>query len=76
MASGEDGGRQNYWLLSPRYDVRVTAPVREPDRFDPYALRQIVTRMITERFGSEIHMNGKCQPPCGRYGVPLANEPL
>jgi len=76
MTSSEDGGEQSYWLLTPRYDVRVTAPVREPEHFEPYALRQIVTRMIAERFGSEIHMNGKCQPPCGRYGVPLAEAPL
>lgn len=76
MASNEEGGPSNYWLLTPRYDVRVTAPVREPDDFDPYALRQIVTRMIAERFGSEIHLNGRCQPPCGRYGLPLADAPL
>ena len=54
----------------------VTAPVREPENFEPYALRQTVTRLIAERFGSEIHMNGECQPPCGRYGVPLADAPL
>ena len=60
MISNEDTGKQEYWLLTPRYDVRVTAPVREPESFDPYALHQIVTRMVAERFGSEIHMNGKC----------------
>ena len=74
--TSSDGGDQTYWLLTPRYDVRVTAPVREPEDFDPYALRQSVTRLIADRFGSEIHMNGKCQPPCGRYGVPLADDPL
>lgn len=76
MAPGENGGEQRYWLLSPRYDVRVTAPVREPESFEPYALRQVVTSMVAQRFGSEIHMNGQCQPPCGRYGVPLADDPL
>ena len=76
MVSSDDAGVQSYWLLTPRYDVRVTAPLREPEDFDPYALRQVVTRLIAERFGSEIHMNGKCQPPCGRYGVPLADDPL
>jgi hypothetical protein len=75
MVEGDDG-EQHYWLLTPRYDVRVTAPVREPENFEPYALRQTVTRLIAERFGSEIHMNGECQPPCGRYGVPLADDPL
>jgi hypothetical protein len=76
MTSSDDGGDKAYWLLTPRYDVRVTAPVREPEHFEPYALRQIVTRLIADRFGSEIHMNGKCQPPCGRYGVPMAADPL
>jgi hypothetical protein len=76
MASSDAAGEQNHWLYWPRYDVRVTGKVREPEDFDPYALRQIVTRMIAERFGSEIHLNGKCQPPCGKYGVPLADEPL
>jgi len=76
MTTTENEGEQNHWLYWPRYDVRVTGKVRDPANFDPYALRQIVTKMIAERFGSELHLNGECQPPCGNYGVPLADDPL
>jgi hypothetical protein len=67
---------RDFWLLSPRYDVRVIAPVREPEDFDPYSLRQPVTRMLAERFGLEVHLDNKCQPPCGNYGVAMSTEPL
>jgi hypothetical protein len=60
-----------YWVLLPRYDVRVTAPIVEPEEFDTYALRQIVTKLLADRFGLEIYVKQDCQPPCGRYGVPL-----
>lgn len=76
MTTDENAGGRNHWLNWPRYDIQVTARVREPGHFDPYALRQIVTRMVAERFGSEVHVNGECQPPCGRYGLPLSEEPL
>jgi hypothetical protein len=59
------------WLTSPRYDVRAEAPVPAPERFDPYALRQNLTKLLAERFGLEIYLNGDCQPPCGRYAVPM-----
>ena len=55
----------------PRYDVRVTRPVVEPEEFDPFALRARITRMLAERHGLEIYVNSKCQPPCGKYGVPM-----
>jgi len=67
---------RDFWLLSPRYDVRVIAPVRNPRDFDPYSLRQPVTRLLAERFGLEIHLDNKCQPPCGIYGVAMSVEPL
>jgi hypothetical protein len=60
-----------YWILMPRYDVRVTAPIVEPDEFDSYALRQIVTKLLADRFGLEVYVKQECQPPCGRYNVPL-----
>jgi hypothetical protein len=66
-ASPED----KYWVSLPRYDVVVTAPIQVPDEFDPYALRQIVTKLLAERFGLEVYVKQKCQPPCGRYNVPL-----
>jgi hypothetical protein len=75
MASGDEELR-NFWLLTPRYDVRVAGHVREPERFDPYALRQPVTRILAERFGLQVEIDGKCQPPCGNYGVPMSDDPL
>jgi hypothetical protein len=75
MVSGSDPD-QRPWIHWPRYDVRVVAPVPEPRDFDPYAMRQSVTRLLAERFGLEIYLNHDCQPPCGRYGVALSTEPL
>lgn len=60
-----------YWVLLPRYDVRVVAPIHVPEEFDPYALRQVLTKLLADRFGLEIYVKQKCQPPCGRYNVPL-----
>ena len=70
-----DPGR-NSWMLAPYYDVRIEAPIREPGEFDPYALRQRVTRLLVERFGLEIHVNGTCQRPCGRWDVVRDEPPL
>jgi hypothetical protein len=75
MASGDESSR-NFWLVSPRYDLRVAAMVRDPDDFDAYALRQPVTKLLAERFGIQIEIDGKCQPPCGYYGVAMSAEPL
>ena len=70
-----EAGEQD-WLLIPRYDVRVVGTVREPERFDTYALRQTVTKLLADRFGLEIYLNDACQPPCGKYGVAMRPEPL
>jgi hypothetical protein len=59
------------WFIVPRYDVRVSGRVHEPDKFDPFALRASITRMLAERHGLEIYVNRECQPPCGKYGVPM-----
>jgi hypothetical protein len=64
------------WFIVPRYDVRVTGRVFEPGRFDPFALRARITRMLAERHGLEIYVDSKCQPPCGKYGVPMPADPL
>jgi hypothetical protein len=58
------------WFIVPRYDVRVTGRVIDPERFDPLALRARMTRMLAERHGIEIYVDSKCQPPCGKYGWP------
>lgn len=64
------------WFIVPRYDVRVTGRVFEPGKFDPFALRARITRMLAERHGLEIYVDSKCQPPCGKYGVPMPKDPL
>jgi hypothetical protein len=64
------------WLIVPRYDVRVSGRVFEPDKFDPFALRARITRLLAERHGLEIYVDSKCQPPCGKYGVAMPADPL
>jgi hypothetical protein len=56
------------WLSGPRYDVRVQGPVIAPRDFDTYALREPLTRALSTQYGLEIYDNGKCVPPCGRWG--------
>jgi len=70
----EEGAQD--WFIVPRYDVRVTGRVIDPERFDPLALRARMTRMLAERHGIEIYVDSKCQPPCGKYGVPMPVDPL
>jgi hypothetical protein len=76
MYQPDEDGRVDSWLLSPRYDVRAEAPIREPGKFDAYALRRPVSRILADRFGLAIYVNGDCQPPCGIYKLPMAAEPL
>jgi hypothetical protein len=71
VASGQED-----WLTNTRHDVFVTAGIVEPERFDSYALRQPLTKLLAEQFGLEIYVNGDCQPPCGRWGVALTPDPL
>jgi len=59
----------DYWMISPRYDLEIAGTVLEPDRFDSYALHLAMTRLMAEKFGIEIHVNGSCQAPCGRWGA-------
>lgn len=70
----EEVGRD--WLTAARYDVRIVGHIRQPERFDPYAIRQPVTRMLAEQHGLEIYLNGSCIAPCGTYRVPMPDEPL
>jgi hypothetical protein len=70
----EEGAQD--WFIVPRYDVRVTGRVIDPERFDPLALRARMTRMLAERHGIEIYVDSKCQPPCGKYGVAMPADPL
>ena len=52
------------WLESPHYDVRVSGPIHSPAAFDPYSLREPVTRFLSQEFGVAIRVNGSCQEPC------------
>jgi hypothetical protein len=55
------------WLSHPRYDVRITGPVRQPAVFDPYSLRQPVTEYLYAQYGVSIRVNGRCQEPCKSF---------
>jgi beta-lactamase regulating signal transducer with metallopeptidase domain len=59
------------WLDTPRYDIRAIAhaPVSEPDELDPFALRDLTAKLLAANFGLEIHVNRRCQSPCGRYAL-------
>jgi hypothetical protein len=62
------------WFTGARYDIRITGRIQDPDRFDTYALRIPVTRVLAERYRLEIYVNDRCQPPCGRYGVAIPED--
>ncbi len=59
------------WLDSARYDLRALPrmPVSDPENLDLLALQAPVTQLLAARFGLEIHVNRRCQSPCGRIGV-------
>ena len=61
-------GDDEDWLVDSRHDVRIDAPVIEPERFDTYALRNVITRELATSFGLEIYVNSECQKPCGKWG--------
>lgn len=64
------------WLVDPRYDLRITARIVDAEDFDTYALRPRLTKYLAERFGYEIYVNGRCQPPCGNYGVAMPADSI
>jgi bla regulator protein BlaR1 len=58
-----------HWLDDSRYDVRIQLhdPVADPEHFDPVALRGVVNKLLASRFDLQVHVNQRCQEPCGRY---------
>jgi hypothetical protein len=70
----EDDPDAKSWLVDSHYDLRIRARIAAPEDFDPYALRPRITQFLADRFGFEIYINGKCQPPCGAYNVPVPEE--
>ncbi len=61
----------NDWFVGTRYDVDIAGPIREPAKFDGYALRVPITRALGEKYGIQIFQNSACEPPCGAYGVAI-----
>jgi hypothetical protein len=70
----DDDPEAKSWLVDTHYDLRIRARIAAPQDFDPYALRPRITQFLADRFGFEIYINGKCQPPCGAYNLPLPEE--
>ena len=74
MYTGKEDAAES-WMVTPRYDVQVGARLRDPGDFDTLALKERMTKFLVAKFGVEIHLNGECQKPCGRWdtsaGVPL-----
>ena len=56
------------WLDDSRYDISIQLrdPVADPEHFDPAALRGVVSKLLAARFDLQIHVNHRCQYPCGR----------
>ena len=56
------------WLDNSRYDIRIEVPdpVTDPEHFDPAALRGVVNKLLASRFDLQVHVNQRCQHPCGR----------
>jgi hypothetical protein len=65
----------NDWFIGTRYDVEIAGPIREPAKFDGYALRVPITRALGDKYGLQIFQNSACQPPCGAYGVAIPEAP-
>jgi bla regulator protein BlaR1 len=63
------------FLDSPRYNIRAVAhgPLSEPEELDPFALRDLTANLLASRFDLEIHVNRRCQSPCGRYASTAPN---
>jgi len=63
------------WLDSPRYDLRAVpnVPVSDPDSLNLLALQAPVTQLLASRFGLQIHVNRRCQSPCGKVAVTAPN---
>jgi uncharacterized protein (TIGR03435 family) len=72
VSPAEVGGRD--WLDTPRYDIRAALPenMSSATDFDPAALRGMVTQLLAARFNLEIHVNHRCQQPCGPRALPTS----
>jgi bla regulator protein BlaR1 len=66
------------WLDAARYDidVRANSAMTDAKRFDPLALQGVVNKLIASRFDLEIHVNQRCQDPCGRRAQAASAQTL
>jgi uncharacterized protein (TIGR03435 family) len=61
------------WLDSQRYDIH--AEIRDAlidDEVEPAALRHAVNELLASNFNLQVHVNQRCQQPCGRRAL-IAN---
>jgi hypothetical protein len=71
-ASIEGGGD---WLDAPRYDIRAELgdslgdSLVDPRDFQPAALRAAVVELLASRFDLQVHVNRRCESPCGRRAL-------
>jgi hypothetical protein len=64
------------WLDAPRYDVRAELRhARVRDDFEPVALRGAVNEILAARFDLQVHVNQRCQQPCGRRALLASHSP-
>ena len=63
-------------LDSPRYDIRaaVDGGVTDPEEFEPLALRGAVNKLLASRFNLELHVNQRCQDPCGPRALAMIDN--
>jgi bla regulator protein blaR1 len=59
------------WLDTPRYDIRAELgdALSSPADFEPIALRGAVIELLASRFDLQVHINQRCESPCGRRGL-------
>jgi beta-lactamase regulating signal transducer with metallopeptidase domain len=65
-------------LDAPRYDIRVDAGSRlgSPEDFDARALQAVLPKLLATRFDLELHVNRRCQEPCGPRALLATAAPL
>jgi uncharacterized protein (TIGR03435 family) len=59
------------WLDAPRYDIRAELDdaLSDPEDFEPAALRGAVLQLLASRFDLRVHVNQRCEAPCGRRAL-------
>jgi beta-lactamase regulating signal transducer with metallopeptidase domain len=74
-AANVEGGGD--WLDAPRYDIRAEIGDARisPEDFEPAALRPAVNELLASRFDLQVHVNQRCQAPCGRRALLTAHSP-